>query len=65
MQEEKRERMARRPSGLMRQLDCLWEGVEELREQAGQDDGGTVVDGTTPTDPGDLSVYFENGLAGS
>ena len=54
--------MARRPSGLNRQLDCLWEGLEEVKEAVEQIDGG--AGGTTPTDPGDLTVYFENGLAG-
>lgn len=52
--------MARRPTSLMRQLDCLWEWVAQLMQQEGQ-----VPDGSTPTDPGDLAVYFENGLAGS
>jgi hypothetical protein len=64
MQGEKgNEGMARRPSGLIRQLDCLWEGVEELKERADITTEGEQP--TEPTDPGDITVYFENGLTGA
>jgi hypothetical protein len=58
--------MARRPSGLMRQLDCLWEGVEQLKSEVEQPTDSTRNDGdpVASPDPGDLGVYFENGLTG-
>jgi hypothetical protein len=40
----------------MRQLDCLWLYVMELL-------GRTPTDAGTQPDPGDITVYFENGLA--
>lgn len=45
----------------MRQLDCLWEGMERLKTEAGLPD---AEEAPAPDDPGDLSVYFENGLTG-
>jgi hypothetical protein len=56
--------MARRPSGLMRQLDWLWQTVEALKDDAGLPDDPTGDPEPTPSDPGDLNVYFENGLTG-
>jgi hypothetical protein len=52
----------RRPSGLMRQLDWLWETVEELKDET---DEPTAPDGSPIADPGDITVYFENGLTGA
>lgn len=53
--------MARRPSGLMRQLDYLWDAVVEMQE----DSDPTAPEGGPNADPGDLEVYFENGLTGA
>jgi hypothetical protein len=54
--------MARRPSGLMRQLDWLWQAVVELK---GEPDEPVAPEGSPNADPGDLEVYFENGLTGA
>lgn len=50
----------KRPKALNRQLECLWQCVDELREDVDNSSGGAG-----PSDPGDLTVYFENGLAGA
>ena len=57
--------MHRRPSGLIRQLDWLWKTVEELKGESLEDsDAPPPPPGEPNADPGDLEVYFENGLAG-
>jgi hypothetical protein len=61
--ENQMEQTARRPSALMRQLDCLWKGLEQLKSES-PDDGEPQSEGGTPTDPGDITVYFENSLVG-
>jgi len=51
----------KRPKALNRQLECLWQvTADELREDVDNSSGGIG-----PSDPGDLTVYFENGLAGA
>lgn len=51
---------ARRPTSLLAQLKCFWQLTDELRE-----DVDNLSPGGGQTDPGDLTVYFENGLAGA
>jgi hypothetical protein len=54
--------MARRPSALIRQLDWLWSAVEDLQ---GEESEPSAPEGSPNADPGDLEVYFENGLTGA
>jgi hypothetical protein len=55
----------RRPTALLSQLRELWEraeAIEDLEEMvatAAQQDGSPLN-----TDPGDITVYFENSLVG-
>jgi hypothetical protein len=51
----------RRPTGLLAQLKALWSCVETLEEEIEEMPGG---DGSAPSDPGDITVYFENSLVG-
>jgi hypothetical protein len=53
----------RRPIALPAQLKALWACVEALEEEVGEgvEEGG---DGSAPSDPGDITVYFENSLVG-
>jgi hypothetical protein len=46
----------------MRQLDWLWQAVVELK---GEPDEPVAPEGSPNADPGDLEVYFENGLTGA
>lgn len=48
----------RRPIALLSQLKSLWQAIDELEDRP-EGEGGPAPD------PGDLEVYFENGLTGA
>ena len=50
----------------MRQLDWLWKTVEELKGESLDEAAADYAPSGEPNaDPGDITVYFENGLTGA